>query len=75
MELIPNQRMVQTVVFESDDPAFAGEMRMTWTLAPVPGGTNVTVRCENVPAGIGHEDHQAGLRSTLENLAAFTEGR
>ena len=75
VELIPNQRIVQTVVFDSSDPAFAGEMRMMWTLTPVPGGTNVRIRCENVPAGIRHEDHEAGLSSTLENLAAFTEGR
>jgi hypothetical protein len=33
----------------------------------------VTVRCENVPAGIQADDHQAGLKSTLSNLAAFAE--
>jgi hypothetical protein len=27
-----------------------------------------------VPEGIRPEDHEAGFRSTLENLAAFTEG-
>lgn len=75
VELIPNQRIVQTVVFESEDPAFAGEMRMTWTLTPVSEGTDVAVRCEQVPRGIGHEDHQVGLASTLENLAAFIEGK
>jgi len=37
-------------------------------------GTLVTVRCENVPAGIRREDHQAGLSSTLNNLAALAEG-
>jgi Activator of Hsp90 ATPase homolog 1-like protein len=47
---------------------------MTWTLTEVPGGTDVAIRCENVPAGIGPEDHEAGFRSTLENLAAFIEG-
>jgi len=33
----------------------------------------VTVRCEDVPAGIRPEDHQAGLASTLNNLAEFVE--
>ncbi|MET3549076.1 hypothetical protein ABID47_005708 [Paenibacillus favisporus] len=33
----------------------------------------VTIVCENVPAGIRKEDHDVGLRSTLENLALYTE--
>lgn len=73
LELVPNARIVQLVEFESEDPAFAGEMKMTWTLTAVPGGTNVAIRCENVPRGIRPEDHEAGFRSTLENLAAFAE--
>ena len=73
IELIPNERIVQLVTFESDDPRFAGEMRMTWRLAPMAGGTEVSIICENVPDGIRKEDHDAGLRSTLENLAKFAE--
>ena len=73
LELVPDEQIVQQVGFEADDPAFAGAMTMTWTLAAVPGGTKVTILCENVPVGIRPEDHAAGLRSTLENLAAFTE--
>jgi len=73
LEFIPNTRIVQLVVFESDDPGFAGEMTMTWSLVAVPDGTTVTVVCGNVPEGIRQEDHDAGLRSTLENLAIFTE--
>lgn len=48
-------------------------MIQKWILEDVPGGTNVTIVCENVPEGIRKEDHDTGLRSTLENLAAFTE--
>ncbi|OZB90129.1 SRPBCC family protein [Paenibacillus sp. XY044] len=73
LELVPDERIVQAVVFESDDPDFAGEMIMTWTLAADPEGTVVTIVCENVPAGIRREDHDVGLRSTLENLALYTE--
>jgi uncharacterized protein YndB with AHSA1/START domain len=72
--LEPGERIVWEVGFVSDDPAFAGVMTMTWSLKPGVAGTEVTILCENVPAGIGKEDHDAGLRSTLENLAAFTEG-
>ena len=32
LELVPDERVVQLVTFESDDPAFSGEMRMTWCL-------------------------------------------
>lgn len=73
VELILNERIVQLAEFESDDPSFAGTMTMTWSLAPVVQGTVVTIVCENVPEGIRKEDHDAGLRSTLENLAAYTE--
>jgi uncharacterized protein YndB with AHSA1/START domain len=73
LELIADTRIVQQVEFESGDPAFAGAMKMTWTLSVVPGGTEVAVLCEDVPEGIRPEEHAAGLQSTLENLAAFTE--
>lgn len=73
LEFIPNERIVQLVEFDSDDPVFAGEMIMTWTLAAGLDGTTVTIVCENVPEGIRKEDHDVGMRSTLENLAVFTE--
>jgi uncharacterized protein YndB with AHSA1/START domain len=74
-ELVPGKRMVEVVTFESDDPAFAGEMTITTTLTPIPGGTEVQIVCENVPSGISAADHEAGLTSTLQNLATYTEGR
>jgi uncharacterized protein YndB with AHSA1/START domain len=73
LEFAPNERIVQLVEFESEDPVFAGEMIMTWTLAAVPEGTRVTIVCEDVPEGIRKEDHDVGLSSTLENLAVYTE--
>ncbi|MBA4221296.1 MAG: ATPase [Methylobacterium sp.] len=71
--LDPGQRIVWEVGFVSDDPAFAGTMTMTWRFKEVRDGTEVTILCENVPAGIGKADHDAGLRSTLENLARVIE--
>jgi hypothetical protein len=62
-----------SVLFESGDPAFAGEMIMTWTFDPAPGGTRVTIVAEQVPAAISAEDHAAGLSSSLENLARDME--
>ncbi|MBM0106069.1 SRPBCC domain-containing protein [Steroidobacter sp. S1-65] len=73
VELAQDRRIVQVVEFESDDPAFAGEMRITWTFTPVATGTHVMVRCEHAPPGIRAEDHQAGLASSLGNLARYCE--
>lgn len=71
VSLIPNQKIVQEIVFESDDPAFAGKMEMTWKLEAVPEGTEVSVVCKNVPEGINQADHEEGLKSTLANLAQY----
>ncbi len=73
-KLVENQRIEQTVKFESEYPSFQGEMRITWTLNSEPDGTRVTVRCEGVPAGINAKDHEEALASTLDNLAKFAEG-
>lgn len=71
--LVPNERIEQVVEFESDDPGFAGEMRIMVTLAAVDGGTEVTFRCEDIPSGIRPEDNEAGTRFSLEQLAALLE--
>lgn len=71
VKLISPKRIEQEVTFESDDPAFSGVMRMTWTLNGVEDGTLVTIRAEDVPPGIRPEDHEAGMNSTLDNLALF----
>ncbi|MET8981861.1 SRPBCC family protein [Streptomyces sp. NPDC004539] len=73
--LTPPERVVQQAVFDSEDPAFAGTMTMTWDLTPAPGGTEVTVTATGVPSGIGGADHEAGISSSLANLASYTEGR
>lgn len=73
VELVPCARIVERVVFRSEDPAFAGAMTVTTTLTPVPRGTEVGIVCENVPAGIRAEDQQVGMASTLANLAVFPE--
>lgn len=71
VRLEQDHEVVQRATFESDDPAFAGTMTMTWRLEPATGGTLVSMVFENVPLGIGAEDHAAGMNSSLENLAAW----
>lgn len=67
------ERIVLQIEFASADPAFAGTMVMAWTFAPVTGGASVSIAAMDIPPGIRAEDHQAGLTSTLANLARFVE--
>ena len=73
VELAPDEKIVQTVDFESPNPDFAGTMRITWTLKDVVSGTEVTCLCENIPPGIRPEDNEEGGRSSLAKLAALLE--
>ena len=73
VELSPFERIVQMVNFESDDPAFAGEMTMVMTFTEAEGGTDVSITCQNIPPGIRLEDNEAGCRLSLEQLARWLE--
>jgi len=73
IELLPDERIVEEVEFETKDPAFAGKMRITTVLAPVNAGTKVMVSADNVPPGISAEDHRAGMEASLKNLAMLLE--
>ena len=64
---------VKAGAFNPPPKVLSGVMRMTWTFQPEGTGTLVTVRAENVPDGIRPEDHQAGLSSSLQNLARFLQ--
>lgn len=61
------------VEFVSSDSAFAGTMTMRWVLEATADGTFVTLKAENVPASIRQADHDAGMNSSLANLAACVE--
>lgn len=71
VDLVANLKIVQAGAFQTEDPAFAGEMTQTWYLEAFAEGTRVTIVCENVPPGIQKQDHDVGLRSTLDNLARY----
>lgn len=73
VELSPPVRIVEAIDFESEDPAFAGEMKMIVTLEESDGDTDVTFVFEDIPPGIAPEDNDAGTRSTLEKLARYVE--
>ena len=75
VELAPPRKIAQCFTFKSDDPAFAGAMTMIWTLEERAGGTQLSVSAHDVPAGIAKADHQAGMASSLANLAELCERR
>ena len=70
-ELVEDERVVWGVEFDSDDPAVAGRMTMTWTFTARGRGTRVAVDATDVPPGIDAEAHQQGLDASLANLAAW----
>lgn len=74
VDVVPDVRVVQATEFESDDPAFAGTMTMTWEVSPVDGGTRIEFIADDVPDGISAEDHATGLNSSLDQLARYVEG-
>lgn len=73
-ELIPNEKIVWVSEFESDQPEFAGAMRITWSLSDADGGTEVSALCEDIPSGIRLEDNELGSTLSLCHLAAYVEG-
>ncbi len=73
VELVPYEKIVEVVEFESEDPAFAGEMRMAVSLADADGGTEITILCEGIPIGIRPADNELGCKESLEKLATLLE--
>lgn len=73
VDLVPDEKIVESIVFESGDPAYAGTMTLTTSLEDVPGGTNVTMKFDGLPPGIRPEDNETGTRQSLAKLAALVE--
>jgi uncharacterized protein YndB with AHSA1/START domain len=71
--LVPDEKIVEAIEFDSRDPGFAGEMKMTTRLADADGGTEVTILCQHLPSGIRPEDNEEGTRQALQKLAALVE--
>jgi uncharacterized protein YndB with AHSA1/START domain len=71
VELVPNERVVEVDEFETDDPAFRGEMRSTIELRDEDGGTLLAAVHEGVPDAVPAADNEAGWASALDRLAAL----
>ncbi len=71
--LVPNERVVEVVAFESADPALAGTMTITTTLVDADDGTDIAVVYDGLPRGVSSVDNEIGTRMALANLAALVE--
>jgi uncharacterized protein YndB with AHSA1/START domain len=71
LELVPNERIVHTDVF--DDPNLPGEMVVTIALAKVSSGTELHVTQEGVPAVIPADMCYLGWQESLALLAQLVE--
>lgn len=66
LELVPNERIVNTDVF--DDPNLKGEMRTTVTLKAVSVGTEMHVEQSGIPAAIPVDGCYLGWQDSLQLL-------
>lgn len=75
LELKPYERIVHTDKFEGDQPDFPAdhEMVVTITLRPVPGGTELTIVQEGIPAGPAADGAPEGWKQSLDNLQRLVE--
>src|SRR3954467_6468081 len=73
VKLVPNERVVQVVEFETTDPALQGEMTISYSLTDVDGGTDILAVHENLPPGVKAADNETGWRMSLAKLAALVE--
>lgn len=73
LELTPPGKIAQAITFDSDNPAFSGEMLMDVSLKAKADGTQVTILFSNIPPGIRPEDNEMGTQQSLEKLARYVE--
>jgi uncharacterized protein YndB with AHSA1/START domain len=72
-KLEPDSQVVQVVEFETEDPAMAGEMTITYSLVDADGGTDLLWTHENVPPGVRPADNELGTNMAMAKLAALVE--
>lgn len=73
VELVPNEKVVEVMEFETANAAMRGEMRVTYTLSDADGGTDVLAIHDALPPGVSPTDNEIGWRMSLDKLAALVE--
>jgi uncharacterized protein YndB with AHSA1/START domain len=63
VELAPYEKIVEVVEFESADPRFAGEMKITTSFADTGEGTEITVLCQTYQPAFGPKTTKSAARN------------
>jgi uncharacterized protein YndB with AHSA1/START domain len=74
VELVPGERVVEVLGFETADPGMPGEMTITISLADVEGAELTAVHAR-LPSGLSPADKEAGWRMSLAKLAPLVGDR
>lgn len=70
--LQPYKRIVESIRFDSDGPAYVGEMIMEIRLdRQGPATTLVTIVYSNIPLGIRPEDNKKAIEQSLDRLELY----
>lgn len=73
-EIIPYEKIVQTINFQSDNNEFQDEMIMEVYLEEVDTySTKVVIIFKNIPPGVNPKDNEDGTEQSLEKLAKYVE--
>ncbi|MFM9455357.1 SRPBCC family protein [Streptomyces europaeiscabiei] len=72
-KLVPDEKVVEVLQFETEDPALSGTMTMTTVLTDADGGTDVLVVHEGIPDAVPAADNETGTHMALANLARLVE--
>ncbi|MFF9851722.1 SRPBCC family protein [Streptomyces litmocidini] len=75
LELVPYEKVVESIEFETLDPSLRGTMVLTTTLTEIEGGTDLRIVHEGVPDAVPPAENETGTRMALDRLAALVEGR
>jgi uncharacterized protein YndB with AHSA1/START domain len=73
VKLVPDEKVVEVVEFETSYPAMRGEMTITTTLYDAGSGTELVAVHDGLPPGVPVADNEIGWRQALEKLAALLE--
>ena len=73
VELVPGERVVEMVEFETTDPALRGWLPITTTLVDAAGGTDLVIVYDGLPEGLSRTDNEVGTAMALAQLAALVE--
>lgn len=73
VKLLPGEKVVEMMEFETADAAMRGEMTVTFTLTDADGGTDVLAVHDNLPIGVSPTDNETGWQMALNKLATLVE--